>query len=115
MRPEKLSPERTEQFDRLAQSELKAARTWTAKQLFDSFWQSLSVAEAREFFSFWYGRVIRSRIPQLKAVARMLRSHLERLLNYIVHPVSNAMTERFNSKIQALRHAARGFRNFANY
>jgi transposase len=54
-------------------------------------------------------------IPRLKAVAKMLRSHLERLLNYILHPITNAVTEGFNSKIQALRHAARGFRSFANY
>jgi transposase len=35
--------------------------------------------------------------------------------NYILHPITNAATEGFNSKIQALRHAARGFRRFANY
>jgi transposase len=115
MRPEKLGPERKEHFDRLVGSELKAARAWSAKQLFDSFWQSPDVESAQEFFTFWYGRVIRSRIPQLKAVAKMLKSHLERLLNYIVHPITNAVTEGFNSKIQALRHAARGFRSFANY
>jgi transposase len=58
---------------------------------------------------------IRSRIPQLKAVVKMLRSHLERLLNYILHPINNAATEGFNCKIQALRHAARGFRSFDNH
>jgi transposase len=115
MRPEKLGPQRKEHFDRLVGSELKAARAWAAKQLFDSFWQSPDVESGREFFTFWYRRVIRSRIPQLKAVAKMLRSHLERLLNYIVHPITNAVTEGFNSKIQALRHAARGFRSFNNY
>ena len=77
-------------------------------------WQSPDVESAKEFFAFWYGRVIRSRISQLKTVAKMLRSHLERLLNYIIHPITNAVTEGFNSKIQALRHAARGFRSFAN-
>jgi transposase len=115
MRPEKLGPERKKHFDQLVGSQLKAARAWSAKQLFDSFWTSPDVAAAQEFFAFWYNRVIRSRIPQLKAVAKMLRSHLERLLNYIVYPITNAVTEGFNSKIQALRHAARGFRSFANY
>jgi transposase len=115
MRPEKLSPERKEQFHHLVHSELKAARAWLAKELFAAFWQSPNVVAAEEFFTFWYRRVIRSRIPQLKAVAKMLRSHLERLLNYMVHPITNAVTEGFNSKIQALRHAARGFRSFANY
>ena len=114
-RPENLAQDCKGQFERLVRSELKAARAWLAKQLFESFWQSRDVDSAREFFLFWYGRVRRSRIPRLKALAKMLRSHLERLLNYILHPITNAVTEGFNSKIQALRHAARGFRSFANY
>lgn len=114
-RPENLGEDCKAQFERLVRSELKAARAWMAKQLFESFWQSRNVGSAREFFLFWYRRVMRSRIPRLKAVAKMLRSHLERLLNYILHPITNAVTEGFNSKIQALRHAARGFRSFANY
>ena len=115
MRPERLSEACRGQFDRLVRTQLKAARAWIARQLFDSFWQSPDLSSAQEFFSFWYGRAIRSRIPQLKAVAKMLRRHLERLLNYILHPITNAVTEGFNSKIQALRYAARGFRSFANY
>lgn len=115
MRPERLSEACRGQFERLVRTQLKAARAWIARQLFDSFWQSPDLTSAQEFFCFWYGRAIRSRIPQLKTVAKMLRSHLERLLNYILHPITNAVTEGFNSKIQALRHAARGFRSFANY
>src|SRR6202008_1640681 len=91
MRPEKLTPERKEEFDRLVASQLKAARAWTAKRLFASFWKSPNLEAAPKFFNVWYRRVIRSRIPQLKAVAKMLRSHLERLLNYIVHPITNAV------------------------
>jgi len=38
-----------------------------------------------------------------------------RLLSYAVHRVTNAVTEGFNSKIQMIKSAARGFRSFANY
>jgi len=31
------------------------------------------------------------------------------------YSISNALTEGFNSKIQSLKHAARGFRTFANF
>ena len=31
------------------------------------------------------------------------------------YPIKNAATEGFNSKIQSLKSAARGFRSFANY
>ena len=45
----------------------------------------------------------------------MLKVHLENLLTYFTHAISNAMTEAFNSKIQSLKHAALGFRAFANF
>lgn len=37
------------------------------------------------------------------------------LVTYFAHPITNALTEGFNSKIQAIRAEARGFRRFANY
>ena len=49
------------------------------------------------------------------AVARMLQRHLENLLTYLKHHITNAVTEGLNSKIQSLKSAARGFRNFKNY
>jgi transposase len=48
-------------------------------------------------------------------VARMLKPHLENLLTYLKHHITNAVTEGFNSKIQSLKSAARGFRSFRNY
>jgi transposase len=59
--------------------------------------------------------VIRSKLELLEKVARMLQSHLSGLLNYFDHPITNAITEGFNSRIQALKASARGFRSFANY
>jgi hypothetical protein len=45
----------------------------------------------------------------------MLKTHLLELLNYFAHPITNTLTEGFNSKIQAIKADARGFRSFANY
>ena len=45
----------------------------------------------------------------------MLLSHLSGLLNYIEHRITNAVAEGFNSRIQSIKAAARGFRRFANY
>ena len=46
---------------------------------------------------------------------KMLKRHLPELLTYFRHRITNAVTEGFNSRIQAIKAAARGFRNFANY
>ena len=45
----------------------------------------------------------------------MLKAHLENLLTYFTYSISNALTEGFNSKIQSLKHAARGFRTFGKF
>lgn len=48
-------------------------------------------------------------------VAKMLKRHLHGLISYFEHGVTNAVSEGLNSKIQAVKAAARGFRNFENY
>jgi hypothetical protein len=42
----------------------------------------------------------------------MLKTHLNNLLTYFAHPITNATSEGLNSKIQSLKHAGRGFRSF---
>ena len=69
----------------------------------------------RRFFKDWYGWVSRSQLPPLVEVAGMLKRHLDNLVTYLKHPITNAVTEGLNSKIQSLKAAARGFRNFRNY
>jgi transposase len=56
-----------------------------------------------------------SRLKPLIKVARMLKSHLENLLTYLRHPITNAVTEGLNSKVQMIKSNARGFRSFDNY
>jgi len=48
-------------------------------------------------------------------VARALKERLSGLLSYFRHRISNAMTEGFNSVIQAIKADARGFANFENF
>jgi transposase len=54
-------------------------------------------------------------LAPVKKVARMLKKYLEGLLGYFRHWITNAATEGLNSKIQAIKAAARGFRNFDHY
>ena len=48
-------------------------------------------------------------------LAKSLKASKERILTWFEHPISNAVAEGFNSIIQQLRAAARGFRNFEHY
>ena len=66
-------------------------------------------------FECWYAWKICSCLKPVKRAARMLRKHPYELLAYFRHWISNAAVEGPNSKIQAIKLAARGFRNFDNY
>jgi len=48
-------------------------------------------------------------------VAKMLERHLDGLMNYFKHRITDAVSEGINSKIQAIKASARGFRSFENY
>ena len=47
--------------------------------------------------------------------AKMIKRHLENILTYLRHPITNAVTEGLNSKIQAIKSNSRGFSSFQNY
>jgi transposase len=102
-------------FAELLEMNLKTSRAWLYKEQMVEFWHQESAAAGEQFFTEWYRAVMRSRLPKVKAVARTLKAHLVNLLTYFQHPITNAMTEGFNSKIQAIKAEARGFRRFENY
>ena len=113
--PENFSPTQVQEFSALKDLHLKVARAWAAKELFSKFWEYEHEGWARRFFKNWFGWVSRSKLKPVVEVAQMLKRHLEHLLTYLKHHITNAVTEGLNSKIQSLKSAARGFRNFRNY
>jgi len=113
--PQNLSENQRSEFGVLKDLQLKVARAWAAKELFSKFWEYQEEGWARRFFKGWYGWVSRSRLKPLVEVGQMLKRHLENLLTYLKHHITNAVTEGLNSKIQSIKAAARGFRSFKNY
>ena len=51
---------------------------------------------AKNFFDRWYAWAIRSRLKPIKNVAVMLKKHLQGLLAYFRHRITNAQSEGFN-------------------
>lgn len=112
---ENLSDDRYDELMKLQQSDLKTGRAWAIKENFRYFWDYVYAGNAEKFFNRWYGWAIRSQLPPIKKVATMLKNHLDGLLSYFRHRVTNATAEGFNSRIQTIKSAARGFRSFKNY
>ncbi|MBI3608484.1 MAG: transposase, partial [Nitrospirae bacterium] len=52
-----------------------------------------------------------SQLPPVVKVARLIKRHLPNVLTYFMHPITNAVCEGLNSKIQTIKNRAYGFRN----
>jgi transposase len=112
---EHLGDEALEQVESLAKAELGVAKAWYIKELFRHFWTRRDAVFARSFFERWHQKAFETGLPEIRKVARMLKKHLENLLTYFDCYITNAASEGLNSKIQAIKANARGFRNFENY
>lgn len=104
-----------ETFAHLKQADLKVSRAWAINELFKDFWTYTYTGCAERHFEKWYSWAIRCRLEPLKEKARMIKNHLPNILNYFRHPISNAVAEGLNSKIQTVKGNARGYRSFDGF
>jgi transposase len=98
-------------FAALRESTLQSARAWAIKESLRHLWDYTYVGAARTFFQRWYWWATHSRLAPIIKGARMLKAHLENILTYLIHRITNAVTEGLNAKIQWIKFGARGFRN----
>ena len=94
---------------------IKTSRAWAIKEAFKGFWKYIYRGAALRYFKRWYFWATHSRLPSLIKVAKMLKRHLNEILNYFNHRITNAASESVNSLIQNIKANARGFRNFQNF
>lgn len=102
--------DRVEEFAPLAHSNLRTARAWAHKENLAPFWEQADAEGAERYFRRWYASAIRSRLEPIKKVARTLRDHLANILTYFTHRITNALAEGINSRVQAIKAHACGFR-----
>lgn len=112
---EHMSQEDKDSFIYLRNSSLKVAKAWSLKELFNHFWTMSHTQSASHFFARWFDEVMKSGLAPMKKVAKMLRKHLQNILTYFDSYLTNAISEGFNSKIQAIKSNARGYRSFENF
>ena len=109
--PDRLPAKAAARFDQLVRKALKTSRAWMLKELAMEMWEQPDREAARRIFEAWYSWAIRSRLEPIKRVARMIKRHLEGILNAIAAAVTNARLEGLNTLIQGLKRSARGFRS----
>jgi transposase len=94
---------------------LKVGRAWAIKEGLRTLWTYRQGAAVRRFFDQWYAWAIRSRLAPVKQVARMIHRHLDGVLRFVKHPITNGVAEGLNSKIMSIKRKAGGFRNPQNF
>jgi transposase len=112
---EHLSDEALCRIRMLDRCELGVSKAWYLKELFKHFWSRRDKDYAERYFEYWEKEVAGSGVDEMNKVARMLRKHLGNILTYFDCYITNAFSEGIDSKIQAIKANARGFRNFKNY
>lgn len=98
------------EFKALRDGTLKTARAWALKESLIRLWDYKYIGAARTFFKRWYYWATHSQLEPMIRVARMLKRHLENILTYLTHRITNAVTEGLNAKIQWIKYGSRGFR-----
>jgi len=102
-------------FATLQALNLKVGRAWAIKEALRTLWTFRQGAAVRRFFTRWYDWAIRSRLEPVKKSAAMLKRHLDGVLRYVKHPITNGVAEGLNSKIMSIKRKAGGFRNPQNF
>ena len=94
---------------------LKVGRAWAIKEALRALWTYRQRAAVRRFFDRWYAWAVRARLAPVKQVAGMIRRHLDGVLRYVQHPITNGVAEGLNSRIMSIKRKAGGFRNAQHF
>ena len=112
---ENLPARHSDRFAVLRGADLKTGRAWTIKEDLRHFWSYKRRGWAAKHFKRWYFWATHSRLKPIIDAAKTLKRHEAGLLSYFAHPITNAGAEGLNSRIQAIRVSARGYRNRENF
>ncbi|MGH3502158.1 MAG: ISL3 family transposase [Nocardioidaceae bacterium] len=108
---ENLPAKHTDRFTALRSGDLRTARAWAIKESLRHFWSYKRRGWAAKHFKRWYFWATHSRLKPIIEAAKTLKRHEAGLLSYFAHPITNAGAEGLNSRVQAIRVSARGYRN----
>src|SRR6056297_1348831 len=113
-RPDKLTEDQTVKLKKLLACNLKTVRAYLLKEDFQRFWQYRRAAWAEKFLNEWCKRTMRSRLPAMKKMAKMLRAHKGLLMNWFRarEKIALGAVEGLNNKAKVTCRKSYGFRNY---
>jgi transposase len=106
---ENLPEPSTERFAALRALHLKTGRSWAIKESLRDLWSYKRKGWALRHWKHWYFWATHSRLKSVVRVARMIQGHLDNVLTYFDHRITNATSEGLNSKIQTIKKTPMAF------
>jgi transposase len=113
--PWNLNNDQKERLSTLVRWNSPLLRALYLKEAFHLFWYYKQPLRARKHLTKWIRSAIRSKLEAFGKFAQMLRSHLDGILPWTKHRVSNGAVEGMNNKIKSISHRSYGFRTAANF
>jgi len=92
-----------ERFAVLRAMDLETGRAWALKEALRDLWDYRRAGWALRHWKRWYVRATHSRLKPVVRAARTIQGHLDNVLTYFDHRITNAMSEGLNSQIEALK------------
>lgn len=106
---------RQEEFNTLRTKDLRVCKAWAIKENLRYMWDYRYEANMRKFFKRWYFWATHSRLKPIIKAAKTLKSHVDNIVTYARHRITNALGESVNAKIEKIKRLACGFRNRSHY
>jgi transposase len=103
------------EFENLKAKDLRVCRAWAIKENLRHLWDYRYEANTRKYFKRWYFWATHSRLQPIKKSAKTLKTHIDNIVTYARHRITNALAEGINTKIEKIKRMACGFRNRAHY
>jgi transposase len=90
-------------FAALRAMDLKTGRAWAIKEALRDLWDYRHAGWALRYWKRWYFWATHSHLRPVVRAARTIHGHLDNVLTYFDHGITNALSEGLNSKIQTIK------------
>jgi len=104
-----------DRFDAARGVAVKTSRAWALKEALRMLWGYKKRGWAMRHWKRWYYWATHSKLEPVVRVAKMLKRHLENVMTYFAHRITNAGSEGMNSRIETLWKQGCGFRNVERF
>jgi len=109
---ENLSPKQEERLWQILSWHRDLSRSYELKELLRTIYAGKDAEKAPQELDNWIREVENNNIPEMTEVAQTVKHWRKEILNFWIHPITNAVTEGKINKIKTLRRRAYNYNNF---